>query len=144
MQTGQVAETYTVAQVAARAGVGPDTVRYYERTGLLPAPARTSGDHRRYGEAAVERLRFIRGTQRLGLRLAEIRELLVLRDTGVCPCEPAEGLLRRRIAEIDTEVERLSALRAELVTTLEQLGPDCPAPISETWCPPDRADTGGR
>jgi DNA-binding transcriptional MerR regulator len=59
----------SVGQLASRAGVRTDTVRYYERTGLLPRPARTDGDHRRYGPADVDRLLFIRGAQRLGLRL---------------------------------------------------------------------------
>ena len=83
----------TVGQLAARAGVRADTIRYYERSGLLPEPNRTDGDHRRYGAADLDRMLFIRGAQRLGLRLAEIRELLVVRETGRCPCGPAETLL---------------------------------------------------
>ena len=84
----------TVGQLASAAGVRADTIRYYERTGLLPRARRTEGDHRRYGPADLDRLLFIRGAQRLGLRLAEIRDLLAVRDTGACPCEPAEVLLR--------------------------------------------------
>ena len=127
----------TVAQVAARAGVRPDTLRYYERIGLLPAARRTSGDHRRYDEAVIERLQFIRGAQRLGLRLDEIRELLRVRDTGVCPCEPAETLLRRHLDEIDAEMRRLATLRTQLVTMLVAMpGPSCPDPVPGTWCPP--------
>ena len=63
----------------------------------------------------LERLQFIRGAQRLGLRLPEIKTLLEVRDTGQCQCEPAEQLLRARIAEIDEEMRRLRMLRAELV-----------------------------
>jgi MerR family transcriptional regulator, mercuric resistance operon regulatory protein len=129
----------TIAQVAAGAGVRPDTLRYYERTGLLPEPPRTTGAHRRYPETTVERLRFIRGVQRLGLRLSEIRQLLAVRDTGVCPCEPAEDLLRRHLAEIDAELARLTELRAELAGLLAR--PACtdgvPAPAPVPWCPPD-------
>jgi DNA-binding transcriptional MerR regulator len=122
-----------------------DTVRYYEREGLLPVPQRTDGEHRRYGPADVDRLLFIRSAQRLGLRLAEIRELLAVRDTGTCPCQPAEGLLRRHVTEIDTEIERLAALRAELLGMLTAMpGPDCPDPLPGTWCPPDLASQGGR
>jgi DNA-binding transcriptional MerR regulator len=132
----------TIAQVAAGAGVRPDTLRYYERTGLLPEPARTTGAHRRYPETTVERLRFIRGVQRLGLRLSEIKELLAVRDTGVCPCEPAEDLLRRHLAEIDAELIRLTELRAELSGLLA--GPACtervPAPVP--WCPPNCSEDG--
>src|SRR5579863_10765647 len=91
----------SVGQLAARAGVRVDTVRYYERAGLLPRPRRTSGDHRRYGPADVDRLLFIRGARRLGLRLAEIRELAQVRDTGTCPCASAEALLREHVGEVE-------------------------------------------
>jgi MerR family mercuric resistance operon transcriptional regulator len=134
----------SIAEVAAGAGVRPDTLRYYERAGLVPAPPRTSGAHRRYPPATVDRLRFIQGAQRLGLRLAEIRELLAVRDTGNCPCEPAEGLLTRHLAEIDTEIARLTRLRAEVSGMLAGLaGPSCPDPEPGTWCPPARVP-GGR
>ena len=138
MTVNQVTGQLTVGQLAARTGVRADTVRYYEREGLLPVPQRTEGEHRRYGRADVDRLLFIRGAQRLGLRLAEIRELLAVRDTGACACEPAEGLLRRHVAEIDKEMDRLAALRAELLGVLAAMpGPDCPDPLPGTWCAPD-------
>ena len=122
--------------MAAQAGVRPDTIRYYERSGVLPQPCRSDGDHRRYGPADVDRLLFIRGAQRLGLRLTEIRELLTVRDTGACPCEPAEGLLAKHLTEVDGEMARLAALRAELVAMLTGLrtGPACPDPVPGTWC----------
>jgi DNA-binding transcriptional MerR regulator len=126
----------TIAEVAAGAGVRPDTLRYYERTGLVPPPPRTTGAHRRYPEATVDRLRFIRGAQRLGLRLAEIKELLAVRDTGACPCEPAEELLRRHLAEIDAELARLSRLRDEVAAMIAAA--PCPAPEAPlSWCPED-------
>jgi DNA-binding transcriptional MerR regulator len=58
-------------------------------------------------------MRFIQGTQRLGLRLSDIRDLLAVRNTGTRPCEPAEDLLSRRLAEVDAEIARLTALRGE-------------------------------
>jgi MerR family transcriptional regulator, mercuric resistance operon regulatory protein len=138
MRADQVTGQLTVGQLASRTGVRTDTVRYYEREGLLPVPQRTGGEHRRYGSTDVDRLLFIRGAQRLGLRLAEIRELLAVRDTGACACEPAEGLLRRHLAEIEQEMERLAALRAELLGMLTAMpGPDCPDPLPGTWCPSD-------
>lgn len=137
MEASQVTGPLTVGQLAARAAVRADTVRYYEREGLLPAPRRAEGEHRRYGPAALDRLLFIRGAQRLGLRLAEIRELLAVRDTGTCACEPAADLLRRHVAEIGTEIERLAALRDELLAMLAAMpGPDCPDPLPGTWRPP--------
>jgi DNA-binding transcriptional MerR regulator len=145
MGTGQVSAPLTVGQLAARAAVRTDTIRYYEREGLLPTPCRTEGEHRRYGSADVDRLLFIRGAQRLGLRLAEIRELLAVRDTGTCACEPAEVLLRRHVAEISTEIERLAALRTELLAMLDAMpGPDCPDPLPGTWCPPSLSSSGRR
>ena len=130
----------TVGQLAARAGVRVDTVRFYERTGLLPRPRRTGGDHRRYGPADVDRLLFIRGARRLGLRLAEIRELTQARDTGTCPCGPAETLLREHVGEIDKEIARLTALRAELTGVLTGLSDPavaCQDPVPVAWCAPD-------
>jgi DNA-binding transcriptional MerR regulator len=126
-----------VAELAATVGVRPDTIRYYERVGLLPAPVRTAAGYRSYDSVAVDRIRFIQGAQRLGLRLADIRTLLTVRDTGSCPCEPAEELLRRRLAEVDAEISRLTALRAEMVAMADALPTaDCPSPRPGTWCVP--------
>jgi DNA-binding transcriptional MerR regulator len=125
-----------VSALAARVGVAPDTIRYYEKAGLLPAPTRTASDYRQYDETAVDRLRFIQGCQRLGLRLREIKTLLEVRDTGRCPCEPAEVLLRQRLREIDAELAKLGDLRAELISMTERLpSPDCPPPTPGTWTP---------
>lgn len=128
-----------VAELAAAVGVGPDTVRYYERTGLLAPAPRTPGGYRQFPPSAVDRLRFIQGCQRLGLRLRDIGELLSIRDTGECPCEPAETLLRRRISELDAELTRLSALRTDLVRMVDTL-PESPCldPLPGSWCPPER------
>jgi DNA-binding transcriptional MerR regulator len=129
-------ERLTVSALAKRVGVGPDTIRYYEKAGLLPAPERTASDYRAYDHWAVDRLRFIQGGQRLGLRLAEIRTLLEVRDTGQCPCEPAGQLLRKHISEIDAEMRRLRRLRTELVSMTAQLpSVDCPDPAPGTWRP---------
>lgn len=136
-QTTLADRPLSVAQLAARVNVRPDTIRYYERAGLIPPPPRTSGSHRRYGEEAVDRLQFIQGAQRLGLRLRDIATLLAVRDTGSCPCEPAEQLLRQRITEIDSELARLTVLRADLVRMTDALpATDCPDPEPGTWCPP--------
>lgn len=133
MKLDQAGDRLPVSEIATRAGVHRETVRYYERIGLLPKPARTTGDHRRYGPATVDRLLFIRGAQRLGLRLAEIAELLAVRDTGRCPCEPAEELLHRRVTEIDAELARLTKLRADLTGMLATMArQDCSEPV--IWC----------
>lgn len=138
MSTATVGDaSMSVAQLAARVGVRSDTIRYYERSGLIPPAARTAGDHRRYGEDSVDRLQFIQGAQRLGLRLRDIADLLSVRDTGTCPCEPAEQLLRLRITEVDAELTRLATLRDALVRMVDALpAGDCPDPVPGTWCPP--------
>jgi DNA-binding transcriptional MerR regulator len=144
MTIDRVTGPLTVGQLAARVGVRADTIRYYERSGLLPEPNRTDGDHRRYGPADLDRMLFIRGAQRLGLRLAEIRELLAVRDTGACPCGPAETLLSEHIGELNREIARLTALRAELsemVAGLTASSGPCPDPVPGTWCAASRRDT---
>ncbi|MCU1620299.1 MAG: Transcriptional regulator, MerR family [Modestobacter sp.] len=127
-----------VAELARAVGVRTDTIRYYERVGLLPPPARTATGYRDYDAGAVDRLTFIQGAQRLGLRLVDIGHLLTVRDTGRCPCEPAGELLRRRLDEVDDEIARLTALRAEMAAMAAALPQaDCPAPTPGTWCPPE-------
>ncbi|HYZ07905.1 MAG TPA: heavy metal-responsive transcriptional regulator [Pseudonocardiaceae bacterium] len=126
-----------VGELAKTVGLTPDTVRYYERAGLLPPPARTPAGYRAYDTDAVDRLRFIQGAQRLGLRLQNIADLLAIRDTGACPCEPAEQLLRRRLAELDAEMARLAQLRAQIVAMVDALPTaQCPPLTPGTWCPP--------
>jgi DNA-binding transcriptional MerR regulator len=143
MSTPQATGGLSITQIAARASIRPDTIRYYERTGLLPAPARTAGDHRRYDERALDRLQFIRGAKRLGLRLDAIAELLELRDAGQCPCDPAAEMLRSRLAEIDAEMARLAGLRDQLTAMLAAIpGPACPDPAPGTWRPLSTPDRG--
>jgi DNA-binding transcriptional MerR regulator len=126
-----------VGELAEQVGVSTDTVRYYERVGLLPPPARTAAGYRLYTEQAVDRMRFIQGAQRLGLTLTDVADLLSVRDTGVCPCEPAEQLLRRRLADLDAQMARLAALRTEMAAMIDALpSADCPPPTPGTWCPP--------
>jgi DNA-binding transcriptional MerR regulator len=130
--------TYTVSQLARATGSTPDTVRFYEREGLLPAPARTASGYRQYDESMVDRIAFVHGCQRLGLTLADVRDLLAVRDTGVCPCEPAEQHLTRRLAEVDEQLARLTTLRAQMAEMLAAIpSAACPPPTPGTWCPPD-------
>jgi len=128
---------YTVSQLAHAADVGPDTVRYYEREGLLPSPRRTPAGYRQYDVGMIDRLLFIQGAQRLGLSLADIRDLLSVRDTGECPCEPAELHLTKRLSEVDAEIARLLHLRDQMAEMLARIPTgDCPPPSPGSWCPP--------
>jgi DNA-binding transcriptional MerR regulator len=125
-----------IAELARAVGVPTDTVRYYERVGLLPAPNRTAGGYRDYDVSAVDRLQFIQGAQRLGLRLVDIGHLLAVRDTGNCPSEPAGELLRRRLDDVDAQIAQLTALRTEMAAMAAALPQaQCPDPTPGTWCP---------
>jgi DNA-binding transcriptional MerR regulator len=133
----------TVSALADQAGLTPDTVRYYERAGLLPEPARSAAGYRLYDQAAVDRLRLIKGAQRAGLRLREIAELLQVADRGQCPCGHTEVLLRQRLAEVRAELDRLRALETDLTRLLERHpAAACPEPepvaaAAAWWCASD-------
>jgi DNA-binding transcriptional MerR regulator len=134
----------TVSALADQTGLSPDTVRYYERVGLLPQPARSAAGYRLYDQTAIGRLQLIKSAQRAGLRLREIGELLQVADHGQCPCGHTEDLLRRRLAEVRGELDRLRALEADLVRLLErQPDPSCPdmtVGAASWWCAPDCPD----
>ena len=124
----------TVGALARAASCTPHTVRFYEREGLLLPPPRTSAGYRRYGQDALDRLRFIEGAQRLGLRLREIRDLLKVRDEGSCPCGEAAVLLRDRITELDRQIDELVELRGTLAAMERKIpSPDCPDPAPGVW-----------
>jgi DNA-binding transcriptional MerR regulator len=136
-ETGVRERGLRVGELAEAVGATGDTIRYYERAGLLPPPSRTTSGYRVYDQSAVDRLRFIQGAQRLGLRLTDIRDLLAVRDTGSCACGPAEELLGRRLAEVDAQIAQLTALRQEMTAMLDGLSrADCPPPAPGAWCPP--------
>jgi DNA-binding transcriptional MerR regulator len=126
----------TVSNLGAEVGLSAATVRYYESLGLLPAPERTAAGYRQYPKEAVERLRFIKGAQRVGLRLREIAELLAICDQGLCPCRHSEALLRARMADIDAQVAELQAVRGELARVVEQYpAAACHDPTATSrWC----------
>jgi DNA-binding transcriptional MerR regulator len=133
---------FNVSEIAGQAGVSPDAVRYYEKEGLLPRAPRSPSGYRQYDASTSERIRFIKGAQEMGLRLAEIGELLEIQDRGACPCGHTKTLVERHLEQIDTEMERLSTLRAELAA-MAQL--DCPATTeSDLWpCQVQFREKGG-
>src|SRR5579862_9758160 len=110
----------SVSELASRAGITADTVRYYGRLGLLPETGRTAAGHRYYDDVALERLRFIKGAQWFELRLEEIRELLEVFDGEACPCGHAREVVLRRIAAIDEQRARLDEVRAALCRLLDE------------------------
>lgn len=111
----------TVSKLAEQAGTSADTVRYYERIGLLPETERSASGYRLYGDDAVERLRFIKTAQRFGLRLEAIAELLDVRRRGLCPCGHTRRMLEEKAAELDEEMAALGRLRADIAAMLDEL-----------------------
>ncbi len=113
----------TVSKLADRVGTSADTVRYYERIGLLPEPDRSASGYRMYSDDAVERLQFIKYAQRFGLRLEEISELLAIRERGLCPCGHTRVLLERRLAQLDEDMAVMARLRHDIGQMLDGLPP---------------------
>jgi MerR family transcriptional regulator, copper efflux regulator len=103
-----------IGQLAARTAIPVRTIRFYEHAGLLPAPHRTPGGYRAYNEDAVTRLRFVRSAQALGLSLAEIGEVLRIRDHQGPPCSYVTELLNTHIRALETRIGELTTLRDEL------------------------------
>lgn len=110
----------TIGRVAEAAGCKVQTVRYYETIGLLPPPARTAGNQRVYGPAAVERLRFIRHARALGFHLDAIRDLLSLADRPDQPCDAVDAIARAQLVEVEARLARLTTLKTELERMIEQ------------------------
>lgn len=120
-----------VSQVARKAKVSADAVRFYEKEGLLPPAPRSPSGYRQYDDSTAQRIRFIKDAQGMGLKLAEIGELLEIQDRGACPCGHTKTLVERRLAEIDGEMKRLSDLRAKLAAMAAL---ECPASTDgELW-----------
>lgn len=113
----------TIARFAEAGGVGVDTVRYYQRRGLLNEPDRPHGvGVRRYGDEDLRRLRFIRQAQAAGFTLEEIAELLALDATDDRARARAREMAGRRIAELDAQIERMQSARQALARLAEQCG----------------------
>ncbi|MFQ5828448.1 MAG: heavy metal-responsive transcriptional regulator [Candidatus Methylomirabilia bacterium] len=100
-----------IGELATRAGVGAKAIRFYERAGVLPPPARGANGYRLYARDAVDMLRFVKQAQGLGLTLAEIKEILAIRQGGRPPCRHVYQLLREKAAELDRKLMDLTALR---------------------------------
>lgn len=111
--------TLTIGQVARQAGIGVETVRFYEREGLLEQPARRLSGYRQFEPNAVARLRFIKQAQRLGFTLREIKELLALRlDPGATRVEVRQRAVDK-VADIDRRIADLKRMKKALVPLIE-------------------------
>ena len=118
-------------EVAAEAGVNVQTLRYYERRGLLPEPARRESGYRVYGPEAVRTVRFIKRAQELGFGLAEAESLLALAAGGPESCDAARALADEKLAELERRIADLEAMR----DALRRLAATCAKPRAERECP---------
>lgn len=123
--------TLKIGQVAQRGGVNLQTVRYYEREGLLPQPPRLPSGYRLFSEDAVRRVRFIKRAQELGFTLAEIRDLLSLRIDHERQSAEVRILAQAKIADIEKKIRTLQAMK----TTLTHLTDRCSGHGPASECP---------
>src|SRR3989337_2593576 len=121
-----------IGEVAREIGVATSAIRFYEESGLLPEPNRTPSGYREYDPSVIDRLTFIRAGQAVGLTLAELREVLGIRDRGEAPCPHVAGLIDLRIDEIDQRIKDLRRLRRDLTALASEA-----AVVDPTGCPPE-------
>lgn len=119
----RTSEKLTTGDVAARAGVNPQTLRYYERRGILGKPRRSASGYRQYPVDTVRLIRFIKRAQELGFTLQEVEELIALRHSPARKREQARVLAEQKMRDIDAKLARLQAMRSALYTLIDHC--DC-------------------
>ena len=125
----------TIGEVAEQARVNTETLRYYERRGLVARPPRSASNYRLYPEDAVQRVRFIKRAQELGFSLKDIKELLSLRGAPEAECGEIRAHAEAKIKDIDEKVSALMAMKSalsKLVTECSGEGPLTECPILES------------
>lgn len=121
-----------IGALAAATGTTTKTIRFYEEAGLLPPPPRTPAGYREYPTEAATRLRFIRDAQAAGLTLAEIGQVLAIRDSGQAPCAHVTGLIQAHLAQVDRRIAELHHTRDALDALASRA-----TTVDPEACPPD-------
>jgi DNA-binding transcriptional MerR regulator len=119
------------SELAEQSGVNVQTLRYYERRGLLPEPERLDSGYRAYGADAVQIVRFVRRAQKLGFSLQEINTLLELSAGGPASCDAARELASAKVAELDQKLATITAMRDSLLRLIDT----CSLPRDRRECP---------
>lgn len=109
-----------IGEVAKLSGVGIETLRFYERSGVLGRPARTQSGYRVYDREVLERLEFIKRAQVLGFSLDEIKQIIAEKQAGTSPCEAVRDIVRTRLEELDEHMREMRRYRNELAATLAE------------------------
>lgn len=122
---------YTIGALASACGVRRDTIRYYERSGLMPRPDRTESGYRIYGAGDADRVNFIKNAQSLGFTLSEIGHLLSLRGSDTASAADVVKLTEDKIRSLSIKLKQLKAIKQ----ALEQLVADCPVDVPASACP---------
>ncbi|MEV3989873.1 heavy metal-responsive transcriptional regulator [Streptomyces sp. NPDC049837] len=120
-----------IGALATTAGISTKAVRFYEQAGLLPEPPRTPSGYRDYPPRAADRLAFIRNAQAAGLTLAEIREVLAIRDSGEAPCGHVGVLVARHLRQVEERIAELTRARTALLDLKEKAAATDPATCPE-------------
>jgi DNA-binding transcriptional MerR regulator len=105
---------FQIGELAKMCGVSPDTLRHYERIGVLPKAVRTSGGYRRYSHATAARVQLVRRALSVGFTLAELARILKIRDSGGAPCHQVRALAAAKLVEVERQVKTLDDLRKTL------------------------------
>jgi DNA-binding transcriptional MerR regulator len=103
-----------IGQIAAQSGVSRDTLRHYERLGVLPKPARTSGGYRQYSESIIQRIRFVQNALRFGFSLRQIGQFLRACDCGRAPCREVRDSAAQMAVEMDRQIGEMIAARTAI------------------------------
>jgi MerR family mercuric resistance operon transcriptional regulator len=112
----------TIGELASQAGVNAETIRFYERIGLMPEPDRTEGGHRLYAEPQLRRLAFIRRGRELGFGLEAIRALLELAEPDQRSCQEVQAIAEARLADVRAKIADLARLETILAATVSRCG----------------------
>jgi DNA-binding transcriptional MerR regulator len=112
----------SIGDLALSVGTKVETIRYYEKVGILPPPARTSGNHRVYTQAHADRLAFVRHSRELGFPIDAIRTMLTMADDPGRSCATVDAIARDHLAAVRSRIARLQALEAELARMVDECG----------------------
>ena len=122
-----------IGELAQRAGLSTDTIRYYERRGLLSVPARSQNRYRHYSADVMEDLEFIRKARASGLKLSDVRDVMQIADGGRAPCDHVRATITARLTEVEDRLKEQRSLRSTLTATLSRLD-GAPTPKAGCRC----------